>query len=109
MQPLEEAEPQIYKVDKPAFKVFQMLFYTPSTSHHPGEVPYTDFIHALRSVGFGVEKMYGSVWQFTPTNLGVENSIHFHEPKISFTKARIFGRRLYRNYEWDGKSFVLDE
>jgi hypothetical protein len=102
----------IMRVDKRAFKVFSTLFRQPSQSDHPGETPWTDFLHAMASTGFGPEKLYGSVWQFTPTKLDVERSIQFHEPhphaKIPFRNARRIGRRLNRAYGWHGGMFVLE-
>ena len=100
-------------VGKRALKVFSALFYTPTAlSENPGEIPWLDFVHALHSVGFAACKLYGSVWQFTPTKLDVERSIQFHEPhphgKIPFAVARRHGRRLTRAYGWDGAMFVLD-
>ncbi|MCJ1419547.1 hypothetical protein MMC32_005902 [Xylographa parallela] len=98
---------------KLVLKVFSALFYTPTAlSENPGEIPWLDFVHALHSVGFAACKLYGSVWQFTPTKLDVERSIQFHEPhphgKILFAVARRHGRRLTRAYGWDGAMFVLD-
>ncbi|KAI9868436.1 MAG: hypothetical protein M1813_005880 [Trichoglossum hirsutum] len=103
-----------FLVDKRAMKVFAMLFHTPlSRSSMPGEVSWTDFLHALVSTGFKPEKLYGSVWQFTPANLDVERSIQFHEPhpsgKIPFCTARRHGRRLFRVYGWHGAMFRLRE
>ncbi|SMR52802.1 unnamed protein product [Zymoseptoria tritici ST99CH_1E4] len=102
-----------FEVDQRALKVFRTLFYTPSLTGAPGEVSWTDFLHALRSVGFLGEKLYGSVWQFTPTKFDVERSIQFHEPhpsgKIPFWKARRHGRRLSRNYGWFGQMFSLSQ
>jgi hypothetical protein len=67
----------------------------------------------MASTGFRIEKLYGSVWQFSPTSLDVERSIHFHEPhpkgKIPFEVARRHGRRLTRAYGWHGGMFVLKE
>ena len=107
--PAEEVQP-IFRLDKRALKAFKTLFFVPSVSAQPGEVAWNDFLHALISVGFSAEKLYGSVWQFTPTNLDAERSIQFHEPhpsgKLSFTEARRFGRRLNRAYGWHGGMFV---
>jgi hypothetical protein len=101
-----------FTVDKRALKVFSTLFYKPSRASQPGEVPWNDFLHAMRATGFAVEKLYGSVWQFTPSTLDVERSIQFHEPhpsgKIAFRMARRFGRRLWRAYGWNGDIFKLD-
>lgn len=76
-----DSEPKI-QVGKRASKVFSLLFPSPSSSQstQPGEIPWLDFLHAMCSTGFITEKLYGSVWQFTPTNLDVERSIQFHEP-----------------------------
>ncbi|KAL9077066.1 MAG: hypothetical protein Q9157_003488 [Trypethelium eluteriae] len=112
VQPRTQPDPQpTYPVDKRAFKVFKTIFYRPSVSSQPGEIAWHDFIHALCSTGFVAEKLYGSVWQFSPKGLDVERSIHFHEPhpsgKIPFLMARRHGRRLNRTYGWHGSMFVL--
>ncbi|KAK5113289.1 hypothetical protein LTR85_010906 [Meristemomyces frigidus] len=107
----------ILAVDARALKVFRTLFYTPSVSATPGEVVLTDSLHAMVSVGFEIEKLYGSVWSFQPTKLDVERSIHFHEPhpsakmgyRIARRVARRVGRRLERAYGWIGGMFVLRE
>ncbi|KAL0256081.1 hypothetical protein SLS55_008473 [Diplodia seriata] len=113
-EPLERHRPDkqpVFVVDKRAQKVFSTLFYTPSASSLPGEVTWTDFLHAMSSTGFTPEKLYGSVWQFSPTKLDVERSIQFHEPhpsgKIPIRTARRHGRRLNRAYGWHGGMFVL--
>ena len=102
-----------FTVDKRAFKVFSTLFYTPSRTSQPGEIPWTDFLHAMGSVGFGIEKLYGSVWQFTPGSLDAGSSIQFHEPhpsgKMPFRTARRSGRRLLRAYGWHAGMFRLSE
>ncbi|EKG20875.1 hypothetical protein MPH_01739 [Macrophomina phaseolina MS6] len=114
VDPLEHHLPDkqpTFPVDKRAHKVFSTLFYSPSTSSQPGEVAWADFLHAMTSAGFAPEKLYGSVWQFSPTKLGVERSIQFHEPhpsgKIPFLVARRHGRRLNRAYGWHGGMFFL--
>ncbi|KAB8075126.1 hypothetical protein BDV29DRAFT_172510 [Aspergillus leporis] len=102
-----------FDVDQRALKVFTTLFYTPSRTSQPGEVAWTDFLHAMRSTGFALEKLYGSVWQFTPQTLDVERSIQFHEPhpsgKIPFRTARRHGRRLSRAYGWHAGMFRLSD
>jgi hypothetical protein len=66
----------------------------------------------MGSTGFAAQKLYGSIWQFTPTKLDVERSIQFHEPhpavKIRFQVARRMGRRLTRAYGWHGGMFELE-
>lgn len=102
-----------FAVDNRALKVFRTLFFTPSITTMPGEVAWTNFVHAMASAGFAAEKLYGSVWHFTPSKIDVERSIQFHEPhpsvKIPFRTARRHGRRLNRAYRWHGQVFVLQD
>jgi hypothetical protein len=77
----------------------------------PGEIPWTDFLHALKAVGFQAEKLYGSAWHFTPTErTGIRGSIQIHEPhpnsKIPYVIARRISRRLNRHYGWNSGTFV---
>ena len=101
----------IFAVSKRASKVFSTLFHSPSQSDTPGEVAWSDFLHAMAATGFAPERLYGSVWLFTPTKLDIERSIQFHEPhphgKIPFTTARRHGRRLNRAYGWTRDMFTL--
>lgn len=66
----------------------------------------------MSSTGFAPQKLYGSIWQFTPVNLDVERSIQFHEPhpevKIRSTVIRRIDRRLTRAYGWHGDMFKLE-
>jgi hypothetical protein len=104
----------VFAVDKRALKVFGTLFFTPSASDQApaGETAWIEFLHAMRSVGFLIEKLYGSVWQFQPTKVDVERGICFHEPhpgtKHPFTTMRRYGRRLTRAYGWEGDMFVAE-
>lgn len=105
------------EVDKRSLKVFKTRFFAPSASANPGEAPWKDFLHAMHNVGFAIEKMQGSVWQFTPQPEAEVNgnlrSILFHEPhpysKIPYWDARRIGRRLLRACGWTGEMFVLDK
>lgn len=98
-------------VDARALKVFRTIFHNPSAAAPQGEIPWQDFLHAMASIGFAAEKLYGSVWQFRPVSLGVSRNIQFHEPhprgKIPFLIARRIGRRLSRAYGWDLDMFTL--
>jgi hypothetical protein len=109
----ESAPATRFPLDARALKVFRTLFYTPSLTATPGEVPWTDFLHAMVGTGFVPEKLYGSVWHFSPTALDVERSIQFHEPhpsgKLPYKTARRYGRRLNRAYGWEGDMFVTKE
>ena len=139
-QPIGNEDVQrTFTVDQRAQKVFKNLFFTPNLTVTPGEsnyyatiprvqnvqnvtrriltskysigeIPWIDFLHAMASTGFFPEKLYGSVWQFTPTRLDVERSINFHEPhphsKTPNKIARCMGRRMDRAYGWQSGMFV---
>ncbi|RKL16063.1 hypothetical protein BFJ68_g5314 [Fusarium oxysporum] len=110
--PAEATQPK-FAVDAKALTVFRTLFFDPEGTTTPGLIPWNDFLYAIAATGFKIEKLYGSVWQFTQTKLDVERDIHFHEPhpmgKIPFKTARRHGRRLMRTYGWHGGMFVLLE
>jgi hypothetical protein len=109
--PEEDIQPT-FTLKNRAFKVFKVLFHKPSQNDLPGEVSWADFLFAMAATGFAPEKLYGSIWQFTPSKLDVERSIQFHEPhpvgKIPFRNARRIGRRLNRAYGWHGGMFALE-
>ncbi|KAI9368491.1 hypothetical protein BJX61DRAFT_550398 [Aspergillus egyptiacus] len=100
-QPSSPDCPLAFTIDQRAYRVFRTLFFNPSITATPGEIPWNDFIHAMTSVGFTAMKLYGS------------RSIQFYEPhpqrKLPFTTARRYGRRLSRAYGWFGGMFVLGE
>ncbi|CAG1973305.1 unnamed protein product [Fusarium graminearum] len=76
----EVTEPQQrFPVDSRALKVFRTIFFNPEVTSTPGSVVWNDFLYAMASVGFQIEKLYGSVWQFTPTKLDVERDFKFDE------------------------------
>lgn len=109
---VEEDRQPVFTLKARSFKVFKVLFYKPSQNDLPGEVSWADFLFAMAATGFAPEKLYGSVWQFTPSDLDVERSIQFHEPhpvgKIPFRNARRMGRRLNRAFGWHGGMFTLE-
>ncbi|KAI0127096.1 hypothetical protein BJ170DRAFT_724832 [Xylariales sp. AK1849] len=88
------------KVDRRAAKAFQTLFYVPGLDNHQRELIWIEFTYAMTHVGFSAEKLYGSVWQFTPIEniefTGTKRAIQFHEPhphkSLPYWKARRLGR-----------------
>ena len=103
--PSSSPSPKIH-VSSRALKVFSALFHDPH-SDPPGEIPWTEFLHAFSSAGFAIQKQYGSAWLFTPKS---GKPILFHEPhpvaKIPIHIARRHGRRLERAYGWTRDTFV---
>ncbi|KAI1079729.1 hypothetical protein F5B20DRAFT_580886 [Whalleya microplaca] len=100
------------KVDDRAADTFGTLFYNPNSSRNPSEVDWTDFIHAMTSIGFTAKNLQGSAWQFVPTDKlqdHVCESIHVHRPhpspKIPYLIARAIGRRMNRKWGWSIETF----
>lgn len=108
-----DTPPLQFAVDARSLKVFRLLFFTPNVNDTPGEAPWIDFVHAMNGVGFEAKIVYGSVWQFQPTDPDdrVTRSIQFHEPhpvrRIPFRIARRMGRRLTRTFGWSAETFTL--
>lgn len=104
--------PTLIHVDAKSLKVFKTIFFVPSTTSQPGEVAWVNFLHAMRHIGFGLEKLGGSAWHFRPSIDYERRSICFHEPhpqaKLPYWMARRVGRRLSRTYGWDHETFVLE-
>lgn len=100
----------IYKVSKRDYRVFAMLFRLPHEEGVPGELPWIDFLHAMSSLGFAVQKLDGSAWLFSPALEPLNRSIIFHEPhpssKIPFVIARRYGGRLTRAFGWKAENFI---
>ncbi|KAH9886881.1 hypothetical protein F4778DRAFT_797768 [Xylariomycetidae sp. FL2044] len=70
----DNSEPRFH-VDARALKVFRILFYSSAVNTTPGEVAWPDFLHAMVCIGFGAQKLYGSVWHFQPLKLDLHRSI----------------------------------
>ncbi|KAL8830792.1 MAG: hypothetical protein Q9170_005575 [Blastenia crenularia] len=107
--PTNDDKPRIFEVSKRGFKVFTTLFYMPTEEEPPGELPWSEFLSAMASVGFSIKKLDGSAWIFAPVDDEWKQSIIFHEPhpgsKIPFQVARRFGRRLWRTYGMSSDNF----
>ncbi|MCJ1453084.1 hypothetical protein MMC28_003429 [Mycoblastus sanguinarius] len=108
--PMDAVLTSKFKVGKRASRVFSTLFGRPTEEGIPGELPWKEFLYAMTSLGFSVQKLDGSAWIFSPVDEPLERSITFHEPhpvsKIPFRVARRYGRRLEWAYGWTADSFV---
>jgi hypothetical protein len=94
-----------------ALATLQHLFYDPGRESPPPKIIcWCDFLHAFISLGFRVEKHYGSLWLFIPP--GDDEPIVFREPyhesKIMRQELWWYGRRLKRKYGWTRDTFVLE-
>ncbi|TGO44513.1 hypothetical protein BCON_0505g00060 [Botryotinia convoluta] len=115
LEPQPHVEQSKVKIPHHLMRVFNTLFFQPGQNNTPGDVPWVEFLKAMVEMGFAAQKLYGSVWQFTPVSkeaavkTGAEKSIQFHElhpgVKINFVVARRMGRRLMRSFGWWGGMF----
>ena len=76
----EDTPISTYTVSKRDARVFSMLFRIFHEDTAPGEVPWADFLHAMSSLGFAIQKLDGSAWLFSPALEPLSRSIIFHEP-----------------------------
>jgi len=99
-------------VSKRAHKVFSAIFHDSTQGSVPGEIPWTEFLHALSSARFAIQKQYGSAWLFTPLDTTMRPII-FHEPhpssKIPIQIAWRHGNRLRKTYGWSAETFVINK
>lgn len=102
----------LFRLDKRAYKVFSTIFRLSTKDGVPGEMPWTDFVHAMVSLGFAVQSLDGSASIFSPADGRLGRSIIFHEPhptsKIPYLVAKRVGRRLNRAFGWTAESFVRE-
>jgi hypothetical protein len=111
--PVEAVQPFI--IDARTHNVFKTLFYTPTseTGDLPKAIKWIEFKRAMGRVGFSVEKLQVSAWQFVPgeASHAAERNVQFHEPHpdgdIPYVMAKRFGRRLGRVYGWNSSLFKL--
>jgi len=99
----------LYHVGKDAYVVIKALFHVPNDSEPPGKIRWDQLVTTLTKLGFAVEKLHGSAWQFTPKKLNLPRGIQFHEPhpsgEVPLALARRYGRRLARAYGWEASMF----
>ncbi|KAI1407868.1 hypothetical protein F5Y13DRAFT_205668 [Hypoxylon sp. FL1857] len=109
---LEENSSETFRVDKRAFKVFNVLLFEGPDASRLGEVSWNDFVYAMKQAGFKVTKLFGFAWLFDISD-GSEftDAMIFMEPhetgKLSFLMAKDYGRRLRRAYDWKIDRFIL--
>ncbi len=108
----EDRRSPLLRLDKRAYKVFSAIFRLSTKDGVPGEMAWTDFVHAMVSLGFAVQSLDGSASIFSPADGRLGRSIIFHEPhptsKIPYLVAKRIGRRLNRAYGWTAENFVRE-
>ncbi|KAI1454366.1 hypothetical protein F4805DRAFT_324389 [Annulohypoxylon moriforme] len=111
----EEEEDQPIEVSKRALKVLKAILTEEFGSSYEVTkgVQWNDFVHAVMSIGFEAEKIFGSGWIFTPDmkKLGHGHPIYFEEPylcgEIHYLLAKHYGWRLRRSYGFKRDMFKI--
>ncbi|KAI1448096.1 hypothetical protein F5Y02DRAFT_377285 [Annulohypoxylon stygium] len=108
------APSQPFEVNKRALKVFRALLFEGLGSYEVSKgIQWNDFVHAMLSIGFKAEKLFGSGWFFIPTKsvLTYTHPIIFEEPhmggELHYLVAKWYGRRLGRSYRLNIDMFKL--
>lgn len=110
--PVPEVVVPKVKLGKKAYKIWLTLLPSVESAQYPRpELAWDELLYGMRAIGLEPEKLYGSVWSFSPlkgqTLFPINRSIQFHEPKevrkggkIPKPMVRVFGRRLRHAFEW---------
>ncbi|KAL8690232.1 MAG: hypothetical protein Q9218_004270 [Villophora microphyllina] len=93
------------------YKTMTTLFPSSVEDRESRHIHWKDFLHAMYSLQFRIEKRHGSEWYFEPT--WKRNApITIHEPHPShetrFDKIRFEANRMARKYGWSYETFALD-
>ncbi|KAL8938608.1 MAG: hypothetical protein Q9216_003801 [Gyalolechia sp. 2 TL-2023] len=95
-------------------KVFRTMtaFYPASIEDRTGrKVVWKDFLHAMYTLSFRVEKRQGSEWYFEPS-WRRNAPITIHEPhpshEMRYDKIRFEANRMARKYGWGSETFHAD-
>jgi hypothetical protein len=102
-------------VSERAQKALSALFYAKS-SEARRQVAWQEFLWAMGSLGFEIQAVYGSCWQFVPPpTIGHPGArpTQFHSPhpesKVPSNTARRWGRRLAIAYGWNMEMFAVKQ
>lgn len=84
-------------------------FYPSSTEDRTGrKIVWKDFLHAMYSLGFRIQKRHGSEWYFEPS-WKMNSPITIHEPhpsrEMKFDTIRFEANRMARKYGWSSETF----
>ena len=105
---IEEPPAQIFRLHHRALKTIK-AFYPITTEDREGrKMIWKDFLHAMHSLDFEIQKRHGSEWYFEPT--WKRNApITIHEPhpshEMDFRRMRFEANRMGRKYGWSNASF----
>lgn len=103
-----ELEQKVIALKDPHYTTIRALW----TNEQLKDVSWKDFLRAMSAVGFGLQKLGGSAWLFTPSpDFNFKHSIYMHEPHPSKSmypeQASWRGRVLTRRYGWNKHTFTL--
>ena len=102
---------QVFRLHHRALKIIKAFYPTTTEDREGRKTLWKDFLHAMYSLGFEIQKRHGSEWYFEPT--WQRNApITIHEPhpshEMRFEKMRFEANRMARKYGWNNGSFQAE-
>lgn len=106
----EEKPTRQFSMPKRDISTLKYLFFERGVRVARGGVDWTDFKHAMGSLGFRLTSLTGSAHALKPPKEWRMKTIIVHSPhpstSLSFREARDVGKRLTNNYGLTAKSFI---
>ena len=99
---------QTFSLPSRALKTMRAFYPTSTEDRKAKAVVWKDFLHAMYSLGFAIQKRHGSEWYFEPSwKQNAPITIHEPHPKheMGFNKMRFEANRMARKYGWSSDSF----
>ena len=99
---------QTFLLPNRALRTWRALFPISTDDRQKKTIVWKDFLHAMYSLGFAIQKRHGSEWYFEPSwKRNAPITIHEPHPKheMGFNKMRFEAIRMARKYGWSSESF----
>ncbi|KAL8735790.1 MAG: hypothetical protein Q9166_000654 [cf. Caloplaca sp. 2 TL-2023] len=98
-----------FSLPNKVYKTMSAFFPTSTQDRTSRKIPWKDFLHAMYSLRFQIQKRHGSEWYFEPSwNRSAPITIHEPHPshEMRFDKIRFEANRMARKYSWSNATFV---
>ena len=105
-----QPQPQMFALKLKLLKTMSRFFPSTLEDRLAKSVIWEDFLHAMSSLKFRIEKRHGSEWYFEPTwKRNSPITIHAPHPshEIPGPVLRFMGSRLARKYGWTSETFQM--
>ncbi|KAL8688951.1 MAG: hypothetical protein Q9224_004760 [Gallowayella concinna] len=98
-----------FTLSSKVYKIMSAFFPTSAQDRTSRKIVWKDFLHAMFTLDFHIQKRHGSEWYFEPS--WKRNApITIHEPhpshEMRFDKIRFEANRMARKYGWTSETFA---